>query len=150
MMRFGAFNESNPKRPISADIAVVLFRIHLYDLAVLAARDHAASRPAGRADGGVLLEVPLPAVLPAVALHDRVHRAGVHTGPAEGAARILERFVHRRRYLGGDAAAHEVEHVRVLLLADPHAPAAKDAVVVVDGDEGAPVVQRIVEALPAE
>src|SRR3989304_8786348 len=133
-----------------ADLSVVLFRVDLHYAAVFFAPAPAARRAAGGADRILLCEVPLPAVLPAVALHDGVHRTGVHAASAEGAARFLERLVQRRRHLGHDAAAHEVEDVRALLLADPHAPAAENTIVIVDGDEGALVIELVIEGLPAE
>ena len=132
----------------SAEVAVVFPGIHFHDPAVLPADDDAAAGTTGSADRLMLFEVPLPSVLPSVALHDRVHRAGLDTASAEGTVRFMKRSVEGRGDLRRDAAAHEVEDVRVLLLADPDAPAAEDAVIVVDGDEGAPVVQLIVETLP--
>ena len=89
-------------------------------------------------------------MLPAVAFHDRIDRAGLDAGTAEGAARFMQRLVLCGRDLGRDAAAHEVEHVRALFLADANTASAEHAVVVVDGDEGALVVQFVIEALPAE
>lgn len=61
-----------------ADIAVLFLGVHLHDLAVFAARDHAASRAAGGTDSVLFRKVPLAAVLPAIALHNGIHRTGVY------------------------------------------------------------------------
>src|SRR5208337_3766254 len=132
----------------SANISVVLLGVYFHDFTVLAARYDTASGSTSGANRIMLLEVPFPAVLPAIVFHDCVHGAGVHAGAAESTARFMKGLVHCRGNFSGNTAAHKIEYIGALLLTDPYATAAKDAIIVVDGDKGTAVVQLVIKALP--